>query len=429
MINKFFKKSQPACICKAPFTNMYFRPDGNVTPCCFNTSYSYGKYPDNTIKEIWQGSAIKDFRKLMTKNDLSQGCQICNKHIASKNIQLAGIQYYEKFRIRNNPVKLEFELSRQCNLNCIMCFQPKNVKSGVSVYDFNFIKQVSAFLPNILELGYFGGEPFSIDLYYQLWELTNKTNPDCLNIINTNGTIWNDRVKNIIEHGRYMISVSLDAVDEQLYEDIRINANYTRTIENIFRFSSYMKSHNGKLLITVCPMRNNAYNIPDIIRFTTDINADIFFHTVFFPPDLSLINYPKEELELILKSYQDFLIDFNAISEQNKKSFKKLIDQIKTFIEKWDKSAKLIVLNKDFENCFIDMMNELEKYFNKDEFDVVKNKLHAIFSGIIETFPVVYGINYLMKNNDRDNIISMIQKNTDKELLDSFTRYALTSID
>ena len=63
MFKSFFKFS-PKCICKAPFTSMYFRPDGSVTPCCFNITYNYGKFPENTVKEIWESTAIKTFRSV-----------------------------------------------------------------------------------------------------------------------------------------------------------------------------------------------------------------------------------------------------------------------------------------------------------------------------------------------------------------------------
>ena len=430
MFKSFLKYTKKNCICNAPFASMYFRPDGSVTPCCFNTTYIYGKYPENTIKEIWQGNAVKKFRKYLLNNDLSHGCQICKKHISSNNSEAAGMQHYVFFKLnRSKPVKLEFEISHQCNLNCIMCFQPKNNKQSAIVYDNNFIKQISGFLPNIKSLEFLGGEPFSIDFYYQLWGTINKINPDCINIIQTNGTIWNEKIKNIIEHGTYKISVSLDAVDEYLYENIRVNAKLNRTLENIEHFNNYMISKNDKLNITVCPMRNNAYNIPDILRFATKINANIFFHTVFYPPKLSLIYCPEKDLELILKDYLDFITNFKDISEQNLKRFQVLINQVTTFINNWKKSEQLIELNKDYERSFSDCINRLESFLEKEEIPLVRNNLHAVFSQLMTTFPVVYGIDHIMKNSDENFLINHIRNSNIEELSDIFTCYTLFSIE
>lgn len=430
MFNLFFKYPPKKCICKAPFASMYFRPDGSVTPCCFNTSYVYGRYPENSVREIWEGNAVKTFRNFILNNDLSHGCQICKKHISSNNIEAAGMQHYEMFKLnRTRPVKFEFELSHQCNLNCIMCFQPKDSRSTSKIYDQEFIKQISAFLPTIQDLEFFGGEPFSIELYYDLWEEINKINPECIVIIQTNGTIWNERVKNIIEHGRYKISVSLDAIDELLYEHIRVNAHLSKTLENIAHFNEYMKSTNDKLNIAVCPMRNNAFNIPDIIRFTTNINANIYFHTVFYPPKLSLIYYSKKELEEILNHYRDFSNEFKDISPQNKRSLQILTNQITTFISNWSKSENLIELNNDFENCFIITMNKIEQYLSKEELPATREKLHLMFSELLATFPVVYGINHIMNNADRNFIIDLIRKSDHQELVEYFITYTLFSIE
>lgn len=430
MFKSLFKYTPKKRICNAPFASMYFRPDGSVTPCCYNSKYIYGKYPENTVQEIWQGDSIKAFRELMINNDLSHGCLFCKIHITNNNIEAAGLQHFENLQLnKNKPVRFEFELSLQCNLKCIMCFQPKDFKSNAKIYDTNFRKQILEFLPFLKGLEFYGGEPFIIEIYYQLWELVNKTNPECIIHVQTNGTIWNERIKNIIEHGKFDISVSLDSVDEHLYENIRVNAKLNQTLENVYHFNNYMKSNNDKLSIAVCPMRNNAYNIPDIIRFATNINANIYFHTVFIPPQLSLINYPKKELELILKYYHDFLTDFQDISDQNKKSLQNLINQIKSFVINWEKSYKLIELNKDSENCYLKTINELEKYFENEEISIIRNKLNYLFSETIKTFPVVYGINHVMNNSFRDFFIDLLRNSNDHDLLEYFICYTLFSIE
>ena len=263
----------------------------------------------------------------MINNDLSHGCQICNGLINSNNIKSAGLKHYKNLRSnKNSPIKLELELSHQCNLKCIMCYQSKEVKSNAEIYDSNFIKQVSEFLPYLKSCLFLGGEPFLIEIYYQLLRIINKTNPNCLNYIQTNGTIWNEKIKSLIEQGNFQISVSLDAVDEQLYKNIRTNSTFSNVLENIHHFNNYMKSKNGKLNIAVCPMKNNVSNIPEIIRFASKIDADIYFHTVYTPPDLALTNYPKNDLLKILELYKDFIGNFISITYQNKNSFLILIN-------------------------------------------------------------------------------------------------------
>jgi len=53
VLSEYYAKISDNVFCRAPFTSLYFHPDGEVGACCLNkNSFFYGKYPENNIKEF-----------------------------------------------------------------------------------------------------------------------------------------------------------------------------------------------------------------------------------------------------------------------------------------------------------------------------------------------------------------------------------------
>ena len=168
-------------LCNAPFSNMYFGHDGNVTACCYNRTHELGTYPHQTVKEIWTSSKAEELRDLLSKNDLSSGCGSCEKLLLSKNFDAVIAKNYDLLPYSANyPTKLEFELDNTCNLECTMCFgefsssirkNRENKPPLLSAYNDAFVDQLEEFIPNLHSTRFFGGEPFLIDIYYNIWVL------------------------------------------------------------------------------------------------------------------------------------------------------------------------------------------------------------------------------------------------------------------
>lgn len=69
-------------ICPQPFYIMQINPDGKVVPCC-SMEYPkiFGNIKDNTVKEIWQGKELNEFRRELlngTQNSNNNVCKRCN---------------------------------------------------------------------------------------------------------------------------------------------------------------------------------------------------------------------------------------------------------------------------------------------------------------------------------------------------------------
>ena len=332
--------------CFAPQSNMYFRIDGSVTSCCHNWSYKIGHYPSQNIKDIWQSDQKKILQKSLDSFDFSLGCYRCFMSIKSRNI--SGTAF---------PMCIEFELESDCNLQCIMCTRnihelkkTKKMQENnlTEIYDTKFINELKEFIPFLKEAKFYGGEPFYIESYYKIWELILAINPACEISMQTNGTILNDRIKEILSKGRFNIGISIDSIKSDTYEFIRKGAGFEKVIENLLFFQNYCKSKKTYFGISICPIKKNMYEIPEIINYFEKLNIPVFLNTVLLPPAHALWTLSANEIE----KYHSFLKESYELEEVNfTPETKKVYLSFIQLIHAWQKKA--LINEKEKESLFI----------------------------------------------------------------------------
>lgn len=303
------RSTNKKALCLAPFTNLYFGRKGNVVSCCHNREHIIGNYPQQSIGQIWNGEKLKELRDYLKHNDLSSGCHVCKWDMEQKNFKEVKALHFDSLPVfANFPSMMEFELDNTCNLECAMCsgeFSSTIRKNReckppiVSVYDNEFVEQLQPFIPHLKETRFSGGEPFLIDIYYKIWKKINKENPQCLISVQTNGTVLNGRIKEIMEAGSFEIGVSIDSLEKDVYERIRKHARFETVMENVKYFADYCKRKNTNFRISVCAMRENWRELPAYIDFCRQHSALLQIHTVWFPPGSALWNLEEDKLNEI----------------------------------------------------------------------------------------------------------------------------------
>ncbi|MFC2169804.1 twitch domain-containing radical SAM protein [Acidobacteriota bacterium] len=346
--NKTRKTENTEVFCHAPFSSMYFLQNGNVAVCCYNRTNILGKYPLNTLEKIWFGTEADKIRDCLGRNDLPLGCEICRSQFQSRNFSGLRAQFFdnmpketcsaEKGKFISLPKVLEFEISNVCNLECSMCIgyfsssirkNREHLPSIKNPYDDMFVKQLETFIPHLKEARFVGGEPFLIDLYYQIWDLIIRLNPDIQVSITTNGTILNKRVKNTLEGLRAHIILSIDSFEKENYERIRINAQFDQVMENFLFFKDYVKRKSTLMTIAVCPIRQNWKELPQLLKFCNEHGVQVFFNTVIYPKDAALNSMNKEDLSKITEYLGSIELKENSeIHKYNNSKYRDLIQQI-----------------------------------------------------------------------------------------------------
>jgi MoaA/NifB/PqqE/SkfB family radical SAM enzyme len=346
-------------VCYAPFTNINFAQNGNMTACCFNRSHVLGKYPAQSIQEAWTGTSAENLRNHIQNNDLGGGCKLCALAIESKNFSGTKAIYFDPYSevnlvqksrslldrlmgkkppLENAPRVFEFEISNTCNLECVMCDgyfsstirkQREKLPPVKHPYDDAFVEQVASFLPGITDLKFLGGEPFLIDIYIKIWEKVLQINPKIKIHITTNGTVLNERIKDLLNKLNCGIVVSIDSLDETNYGLIRKGASLQKVLDNIEYFYSLTKSKGTYLSLAVCPMRQNWKDMPALVDFANERDITVHFNTVWNPQPVSLRFAPVEFLKEVEALYTGYLPPQKSKHQKiNYENFKSLTNQI-----------------------------------------------------------------------------------------------------
>ncbi len=345
-------------LCHALENSMYFARDGSVLACCYSRLKPVGRYPEQTIGDIWNGVIAKDMRKALRANTLPKGCELCADVLLAHNFKnlLAGqfdplarmpISEQEQEHdaviadtgmIGRMPIQFEFELSNTCNLECAMCsgqfsstirMMREKLPALPQVYDSAFVEQLKPFIPHLKRAKFLGGEPFLIDVYYEIWDAFMVLNPDCYITITTNGTVYTPRVRRVLEKLNCQVSISLDSITPGVYEGIRVNGKLENTLANVDQFFAVNRRKNKGLSIAVCPMVSNCREMPDMVRFANERGIDIFFNNVIFPVEQSIRSMPPDVMLELVTLYRGTLTEpQNKLEAANASALDDVANQI-----------------------------------------------------------------------------------------------------
>lgn len=337
--NAFRPEGAKPLFCYVPFSNMSFSFEGRVLACAYNQKVELGHYPQQSVRQMWFESAEGNtLREHMQHNDLSYGCKHCRYFFNSR--KFSGLKplvfdKYSEIKTVNYPKVLEFELSNTCNLECVMC--NGKVSSSIRnnrdqlppipmVYDDAFVKQLEEFIPHIEEAKFYGGEPFLIPIYHQIWDLILKLNPNTRIFVITNGTTLNSRIKDLLERGNFDIAVSMDSPQKEFLEAIRLNTRHDVVMQNIAYLNNYCKQRGKNLVISFTLMRINWREFVKIIQFCNEIDASLYVSYLKTPSHLAIWNLPSDELADILEELRgEEFPDGNYAQKTNKQCYTDLL--------------------------------------------------------------------------------------------------------
>ena len=197
---------------------------------------------------------------------------------------------YNKFPelkiIEDYPPNLQIEISSICNLRCVMCYQKDKTFSSKSngfmgYMDFGLFKKIIDEVEGKLEAITFAsrGEP---TLNPELEKFLKYSEGKFLGLkLNTNATILSEKIINILLSSDLETLVfSIDAANKEMYEKIRVNANFEKIIKNLEMFhkiknKNYKKS---KLKIRISGVLiNDKQNLKEIKNFYSGLADEFAF--------------------------------------------------------------------------------------------------------------------------------------------------------
>ena len=163
------------------------------------------------------------------------------KHLS----QLSKIFYAYKIKktiLPAPPIKLWIESTNICNLQCVMCPNKDTPANEKGVMSFDLFKKIIDEAKDFVYDIYLHhrGEPF-IHPHLRDMAAYAKKNGLCVKF-HTNGTVLSpQKAQEILTADLDLISFSFDGFSKPLYEKIRVNADFDKTINNILYFLQLKK--------------------------------------------------------------------------------------------------------------------------------------------------------------------------------------------
>lgn len=150
------------------------------------------------------------------------------------------------------PTFLWIEPTNKCNLKCILCPNSILPNEKIGFMEFELFKKIidesksfvgSAFL-------FLGGESL---LHKDIYKMINYAADGGIRpLLHTNATLLNKKIIDELLNSKLdYISFSMDGYTKDIYEKIRVNANFEQTINNIIEFLKTKKKMGKKKPYTV----------------------------------------------------------------------------------------------------------------------------------------------------------------------------------
>lgn len=429
--NKTRIKGPETCICHAPYRSLYIDRYGVATACCFNRENKLGKFPESSISDIIYGAKRQFLQEKLKDNNFIYGCQHCLKLIESGNFEGVEARLYDSLKNNNRkPSEIIFELDNICNLECVMCHEGfsssiakrKNIEVVPNIYNQEFLNQLKPYISQLQVAKFLGGEPFLINIYYQIWDLILDINPRCIINLQTNGTIFNDKIKYYLQRGNFYIGMSIDSLNKQNFEAIRVNANFNLVMRNFYEFLKISKQKYNYINISVCPMQQNWHEIPDILEFCNKNKVFIYFNTVY-TRGFAISEYEYDKLYEIIEYYKSIKLYNNGlIAKRNNRFFRDLIQQIETvYIKKYNLQKYDIKKHKWNYDMLLNHFLETYSSLLTDERD---EKFKKIFEGLEGEFLLSDNNIKSLNNISADIMIETINTKSIIEIRQMLKSYA-----
>ena len=395
-----FNKNRPygpkQKICYAPFNNLHFQTNGDVSACSFNYDFILGNVNKNTIREIWEGAAANEFREKLGNYDF-EFCKSCEHVLQAKNYSSFPPLKYDMYADDQTsyPNQMSFEMSNLCNFECVMCNENFSSlirkRKGLEPLKFNyperFFEELQEFLPHLKSATFIGGEPLLIKAYFRIWEDILRLNKNCIIHIQTNASYLPPRFLEMLETGQFDVGISLDATTKEIFESIRINSNFEEIQENIKILKNFMDRGKVNLNINFCPMTNNRNEIPKILHYCNELSIPLKLVNLENPRNLSLHHRNKNFLKVLITSLEKEMPDDskNIIKSKNNDSYKQFIGQLKYLLKKAEeREAFFHEHKKEISERFKILFQEsnLYNHFNKEQ----RNNSHEELTKYIGSF-------------------------------------------
>jgi sulfatase maturation enzyme AslB (radical SAM superfamily) len=219
---------------------------------------------------------------------------------------------------------------------------------------------IRSWLPNITQLGFFGGEPLMSDENIALMRHCVETghSKHISLLLNTNGTVYTDEIKDLfLRFRKVYINFSIDDIGER-FEYQRNGAKWDEVVANMKSYLRYGGSTDKDTIECkiCCSVTNmNIYYFPEYFAYmnTHFPGMPVYWNLVYEPWEFSIELLPESLKDIIRHKLRHSIATTYTLDETKTKTVENLI----TFLDN--------TIAKDF-NGFLRKIKLHDSYRNED---------------------------------------------------------------
>lgn len=196
--------------------------------------------------------------------------------------------------LESKPRVLEITLTNRCNLKCIMC---ENIKSFPWDLPEHIKNEIIQLMPYLEQVNWLGGEVFLYKHFNELFDIAHKHHVK--QIISTNALLLNDGIMQKLVDYNVELSISIDGVTKEIYEKIRLGANFKEMIKkiNLLNETKHKFNHYMKKRLCVVIMGVNYEQIEDFVDFAHKYEFDYITFTPHVNYYTDIFFYKRKDLD------------------------------------------------------------------------------------------------------------------------------------
>lgn len=302
-----------------PFLNIILEPDGSVGFCRHKgTNHRLGNIKEQNWSEIWNGPAVKQWRKeflegkpVICAQELNErGCNLCPE---LAKLTPDNRDYYQE-TLDHPPLRFTANLNGQCNLKCQIC-DVWELPNGYYTEENFWAPARKEVFPFIKEMDLLSGEPLIQTDTFKLIDEVSKVNPECKWTITTNAH-WslNQKRKDYLDQITIKnLILSVDSLNPEVFSKVRSPGNLATVLKTIDDLIDYEQNRIERKLsalsmnLNFVVQKDNWTEVAQVIHFCLDKNIHPFVSFCYLPREYSLLSFNLDQRIKILQYYIETL--------------------------------------------------------------------------------------------------------------------------
>jgi MoaA/NifB/PqqE/SkfB family radical SAM enzyme len=321
-------------MCPYPWSHLNIMNQGEVKPCCVSSDI-LGHVNDQKLQDLFNNSFMNNLRDDLLAGKKPSGCSHCwnlESHNIESNrqwkLKYSGKELYSDWITDPGMRSIDFRPGNACNFKCRICnptfssliaaeqlLSTNDVKKTIELKKINldgkwfdnndqFINQLTALLPSLEFLDFYGGEPFLLKQLPRLLKKAVETN-DSSHIrlhFATNGSVFPANLIAYFQKFKLVdLSISIDNIKEKF--EFERGGSWLEVENNIDRLKNE-NTVNFNIGLTPTVNIQNVLYLDELFDWADTKGHNVLLNFLDDPQCMNIDFMTKAAKELVIKKYQ-----------------------------------------------------------------------------------------------------------------------------